>query len=341
MTAYVYDSQGNRVGKGSITTLSCNESTNGFVASAGYVTGLHGEQMTETNGTGQWAHTNVFANGSLIATYHDTNLYFAFEDWLGTKRGEGEAMSGGATCLNTYYSLPFGNDLTTTGACADATEHHFTGKERDAESGNDYFGARYFASSMGRFMSPDWNAKAQPVPYAKLDNPQSLNLYSYVLNNPLTGRDPDGHVCIFGIGNTCTPAPPAPPPVTPAPAPTPKPVAAPKPNPPAPTPNPPAPPGVPLAGILYPGANAAAQALKAAVNNPGPETPPPALIPSGPVVQPPVEETPMQQLVRLLGDALSNAADMNDTLTDIIPPMYIAPTLNPNYCGASNPNCSS
>jgi RHS repeat-associated protein len=32
---------------------------------------------------------------------------------------------------------------------------HFTGKERDTESGNDYFGARYYASSMGRFMSPE------------------------------------------------------------------------------------------------------------------------------------------------------------------------------------------
>jgi RHS repeat-associated protein len=68
-----------------------------------------------------------------------------------------------------------------------------TGKERDAESGNDYFGARYYESSMGRFMSPDWSAKAEPVPYAKLDNPQSLNLYEYVLNNPLHGVDPDGH----------------------------------------------------------------------------------------------------------------------------------------------------
>ena len=52
-----------------------------------------------------------------------------------------------------------------------------TGKERDGETGNDYFGARYYASSMGRFLSPDWSAKAEPVPYAKLDNPQSLNLY--------------------------------------------------------------------------------------------------------------------------------------------------------------------
>ena len=40
-----------------------------------------------------------------------------------------------------------------------------SGKERDAESGNDYFGARYYSSTMGRFMSPDWSAKAEPVPY--------------------------------------------------------------------------------------------------------------------------------------------------------------------------------
>lgn len=42
-------------------------------------------------------------------------------------------------------------------------------------------------------MSPDWSAQEEPVPYAKLDNPQSLNLYSYVYNNPLTSVDADGH----------------------------------------------------------------------------------------------------------------------------------------------------
>jgi hypothetical protein len=42
-------------------------------------------------------------------------------------------------------------------------------------------------------MSPDWSAKEEPVPYAKLDNPQSLNLYAFVLNHPTTGIDPDGH----------------------------------------------------------------------------------------------------------------------------------------------------
>ena len=43
---------------------------------------------------------------------------------------------------------------------------------------------------MGRFLSPDWSAKIVPVPYAKLDNPQSLNLYAYLRNNPLGGTDP-------------------------------------------------------------------------------------------------------------------------------------------------------
>jgi|SRR5271156_5659526 len=74
----------------------------------------------------------------------------------------------------------------------------FTGKERDAESGNDYFGARYYASSMGRFMSPDWSSRPNPVPYADLTNPQSLNLYGYAGNNPLSKTDPDGHCDVDG-----------------------------------------------------------------------------------------------------------------------------------------------
>jgi len=80
-----------------------------------------------------------------------------------------------------------------------------TGKERDTESGLDYFGARYYSSSMGRFMSPDWSKTPQGVPYADLTNPQSLNLYQYMRNNPLGGVDKDGHcpgwlqgVCDFG-----------------------------------------------------------------------------------------------------------------------------------------------
>jgi RHS repeat-associated protein len=66
-------------------------------------------------------------------------------------------------------------------------------KERDSERRLDNFGARYFGSSFGRFMSPDWSASPEPVPYAKLNDPQSLNLYAYVRNHPLSFVDADGH----------------------------------------------------------------------------------------------------------------------------------------------------
>src|SRR5580658_8042057 len=81
--------------------------------------------------------------------------------------------------------------MTRSGVCAAAecsVRYHFTGKERDTESGNDYFGARYYASSMGRFMSPDPSG----LEYADATNPQGLNLYAYVLNNSLIFIDPTG-----------------------------------------------------------------------------------------------------------------------------------------------------
>jgi len=74
----------------------------------------------------------------------------------------------------------------------------YTGKERDTESGLDYFGARYFGSSMGRFMSPDSYG-------GRLADPQSLNKYAYARNNPLIYVDPDGHdFNLTGCGSTNT-----------------------------------------------------------------------------------------------------------------------------------------
>ena len=71
----------------------------------------------------------------------------------------------------------------------------FTGKERDSETGLDFFGARYFSAAQGRSTTPDWSMTPQPVPYADLSDPQTLNLYGYVRNNPLSRTDPDGHCC--------------------------------------------------------------------------------------------------------------------------------------------------
>ena len=77
--------------------------------------------------------------------------------------------------------------------------YKFTGKERDAETGDangyngwDDFGARYYGALMGRWVSPDpYNGSMD------LGNPQSLNRYAYVNNTPLTLTDPTG---LFPLG---------------------------------------------------------------------------------------------------------------------------------------------
>ena len=64
----------------------------------------------------------------------------------------------------------------------------FTGKERDSETGLDFFGARYFSGAQGRFTSPDSDLGLKRI----LLNPQRWNRYAYVHNNPLAFVDPDG-----------------------------------------------------------------------------------------------------------------------------------------------------
>jgi RHS repeat-associated protein len=116
-------------------------------------------------------------------------------DWLTTQRMQTNA-AGAAE--EECYSYPFGDGLTCTPSGADATEQHFMSKMLDAESGLDYFGARYLSSDLGRFMTPDFNNipedGPEPVPYAVLRDPRSLNLYAFVENNPNLWIDIDGHV---------------------------------------------------------------------------------------------------------------------------------------------------
>jgi RHS repeat-associated protein len=182
---YAYDAEGRRVAK---------LGSGGTVATS-YILGLGGEQVAELNASGGWKHSNVWAaGGRLLATYEgpagtDTvGYHFHLTDWLGTQRMQTTAAGNQE---EECYSYPFGDGLTCTGT--DATEHHFTGKERDAESGLDYFGARYLSSNLGRFMTPDWAAKPTAVPYALFGDPQSLNLYAYAYNNPNLKVDLDGH----------------------------------------------------------------------------------------------------------------------------------------------------
>jgi RHS repeat-associated protein len=182
-------------------------SASGFTLSSRYLVDAGGQQVTELNGSGVWHHSNVFVAGKLTATYDAKGLHYQIADPLGSRRVQ--ANVAGQT--DEYCtSLPFGNDLNDPyilvgtsciatsnllGTQDDATEQHFTQKERDTESGNDYFFARYYTSALGRFTTPDWSAKVVPIPYAQLANPQTFNLYAYVMNNPIVHIDLDGHAC--------------------------------------------------------------------------------------------------------------------------------------------------
>ena len=210
MFGYIYDAEGRRVAKGTLSTFSCNLATNGFTLTESYVLGQDGEQLTTLDQNQNWQRTNAYGGGKLLATYDAQGLHFHLTDPLGTRRVQ---TNDAGVAEEDCQGLPFGDGLNcyepsnAPPTADDSTPLHFTGKERDADSGNDYFGARYYASSMGRFMSPDWSAKEEPVPYAKLDDPQSLNLYAYVQNNPLSSVDNDGHftLCRSPLAGSPTP----------------------------------------------------------------------------------------------------------------------------------------
>ena len=78
-----------------------------------------------------------------------------------------------------------------------------SGKERDAETNLDYFGARYFSGAQGRFTSPD----KLNVTDDRLLVPSTLNKYAYAANNPLRFKDLDGRdvVALFEPGSGMMP----------------------------------------------------------------------------------------------------------------------------------------
>ena len=106
-----------------------------------------------------------------------------------------------------YYDAdftPFGGER----AYADSypTLFKFEGKMRDYETGNDDFGARYYSNRFGRWLSADWSNVPVAVPYANLTNPQTLNLYSMVADDPESFADLDGHISLPGQeGEGCSP----------------------------------------------------------------------------------------------------------------------------------------
>ncbi len=157
VATYVYNALGERVEK---TTSS---------TSVYYVYDLAGRVVAVLNSTGGWERGEVYAGGMHVATYVNNKTYFTNSDSLGSARVQTDSSGAlAATCQN----LPYGQQTN----CSDVSPMGFTGKQYDSETGLNDFGARYYASSLGRFMTPDWSATAEPVPYAKLDNPQTLGL---------------------------------------------------------------------------------------------------------------------------------------------------------------------
>ena len=143
----------------------------------------------------------MFFGGKRVARRDSTgNIYYYAEDFIGSSRVI--TQSNGTLCSDADF-LPFGQEVDFTSACGQ--NYKLEGKERDLETGNDNFGARYYRSALGRWMSPDWSAIPAPVPYANLVNPQTLNLYAMTSDDPETFADLDGHQGGIQAGNGSIP----------------------------------------------------------------------------------------------------------------------------------------
>jgi RHS repeat-associated protein len=191
---YIYDAEGRLVTTASRPDANC---ALGTTTLADYVVDQFGRQITEADGSANWRHTNVYADGELLATYDGAGLHYALNDWLGDKRVQALASSTGTTVEETCWNLPFNDGFGCSGTGADATEQHYTGKEHDKYASQlDHLGARSYTGYSARFLSPDPSGLA----FANPNFPQSLNLYAYGLNNPLKYTDPSGLDCANGQG---------------------------------------------------------------------------------------------------------------------------------------------
>ncbi len=184
VTAYTYDSEGQRVRK------LVGENTR-------FVYGIGGELVAEFDGsTGSLRKEYVYC-GATLATIEPTALNsngtrYTTSDQLGSPR---VVTNSSAAVVSRHDYLPFGEELgagvggrtTAMGySISDGLRQKFTSQERDNETGLDYMHARYYANAQGRFTSADSVG-------GSIVNPQSFNRYAYVGNNPVNFSDPTGH----------------------------------------------------------------------------------------------------------------------------------------------------
>jgi RHS repeat-associated protein len=199
---YVYDGDGKRV-----------EKTSGGTPYKLYWYDPNGNVLDETDQTGVITNSSfseyVFFGSQRIGRRDSaSDVFYYSADHLGTSR---EILQAGQTspCYESDF-YPFGGERTPIVDTCVWNNYKFTGKERDTESNLDNLEARYDASNVARFESPDPSFES-----ALRGNPQTWNRYSYVLNNPLRFIDPTGELwqqnmnggwdwqTVCSIGQTC------------------------------------------------------------------------------------------------------------------------------------------
>jgi RHS repeat-associated protein len=136
--------------------------------------------IAEYNGSsGALISEYIYAGGRMVARDQGGVLRYFHQDRLSSRLiTDGSGLVAGA-----MDHLPFGEDAAT--GAGESDKHRFTSYERDSESGTDYAINRQHQYSLGRFNQPDLLGGA-------IGNPQSLNRYSYTLNDPVNLVDPLG-----------------------------------------------------------------------------------------------------------------------------------------------------
>lgn len=192
--SFAYDAAGNITNDGGNSSIHYDaesrvtQATNAGSAVIGFVYDGEGRRVQKT--VGSTTTTYVYdAAGKIAAEYSTvapvvTGTEYLSDDHLGSTRLTTDSSGNPLEC---HDYLPFGEEISSVltpirAGCylgADGVTHKFTGKERDTETSLDYFGARYFSGAQSRFTTPDWSDRPQPIPYANLNDPQSLNLYTY------------------------------------------------------------------------------------------------------------------------------------------------------------------